>query len=730
MSLLKKSQIALLAMCSASFLQAQVGNSNSVRIDPTDTQADIIRKAITVVPHKRQYDWQKNELTCFVHFGLNTFNGVEWGNGKESPADFNPSSLDAKQWAKVMKEAGMKMAIITAKHHDGFCLWPSRYTDHSVKSSPWKSGQGNVVKEFVDACRAEGIKIGFYLSPADLFQIESPQGCYGKNKELYTQTIPSLESHQKNVSKTYTYDNLTDYDVYFMDQLYELLTEYGDVEEVWFDGAHPKPGTGQTYNRKAWYDMIRQLQPTANIAIKGPDIRWCGNEAGHTRKSEWSVVPINESPEACEWNDMTGQDLGSREKIKDAKYLVWYPSETDVSIRQGWFYRDDKQYVRSTNDLLDLWYRAVGGNCVFLLNITPDKRGLIPAKDSTNLSQMGRIIRESFADNLAKKAQVTTDGVDVMNILTDLSDQTSWIGKEKPEAHIIELQWNNPQTFNCVLMQEDIAKYSQRIEKYSVEALIGNKWKKIASGETVGYKGILRFPTVTSKFVRIIFDEVRVAPTLTELGIYNVQETLSNPLIERSVNGKISISGGSTIRYTLDGTEPTANSPLYSKPFAVAPNTIVKARIYSNGLESGVAQALFGYAKKGWKVKSTSNTKQTNLLADENPATIWISEQSDKNPGVVIDLNSVQPIKGFQYLPRADKSNKGAIINYNLLISNDGKIWKPVIEKGEFKNIRNNPMLQNVLFPSMENARYIKLESLNAVDQDTNGVAIAEFGVL
>ena len=296
---------------------------NVVIINPTDSPAEIVRKAANVVPSARQFNWQRQELTAFLHYGINTYTGREWGDGKESPAIFNPTDLDADQWIRELKAAGFKCAILTCKHHDGFCLWPSAYTEHSVKNSPWKKGKGDVVREVSDACKKYGMDFGVYLSPWD------------RNSDLY-----GTEA----------------YNDFFVKQLTELLTQYGKVSEVWFDGACGEGPNGkkQVYDFVRWYELIRKLQPEAVIAVMGPDVRWVGTETGRGREMEWSVVPKdNLDQDAIAKNsqkevltapvgDMMGQDLGSRKKIEKAKSLIWYPAEIDVSIRPGWFYHEDQ----------------------------------------------------------------------------------------------------------------------------------------------------------------------------------------------------------------------------------------------------------------------------------------------------------------------------------------------------------------------------------------------------
>ena len=334
---MKKYKLLFIILFTVFFTQAQ--KKDYAVILPTDSETDIIRKAANVVPSPRQLRWQKLELTCFFHFGVNTFTNREWGTGKEDPKIFNPKKLDANQWVKVAKDAGFKQVILTAKHHDGFCLWPTKTTEHSVKNSPWKNGKGDVVKEVADASRKQNMGFGIYLSPWD------------RNSSVYGSDA---------------------YNDFFVKQLTELLTNYGRIDEVWFDGANGEGPNGkkQVYDFDRWYKVIRELQPSATIAIMGPDVRWVGTETGYGRETEWSVVPANNLDQSVissnsqqgvafkPAGDMTGNDLGSRSKIINAKGLVWYPAETDVSIRPGWFYHpEENDKVKSItvyiNDFID-----------------------------------------------------------------------------------------------------------------------------------------------------------------------------------------------------------------------------------------------------------------------------------------------------------------------------------------------------------------------------------------
>lgn len=481
--------------------------ANFALIAPGEPPESIIRKAAVIVPSPRQWAWQQRDFIAFVHFGMNTFTGREWGEGTEDPALFNPTDFDARQWARVMKDAGMSMIIVTAKHHDGFCLWPSKFTAHSVRSSPWRGGKGDVVGDVAAACREAGLKFGVYLSPWDRHE-------------------PSFGDSPR-------------YNEHFRNQLRELLTAYGEVAEVWFDGANGEGPNGkrQEYDWPSIYKVIRELQPESVIAIMGPDVRWVGTESGYGRETEWSVVPANvQEParigaasqqhpydDAFIPIDMTKDDLGSRERIAEAKALIWYPSEVDVSIRPGWFYhadQDDK--VKTPEKLVDIYYSSVGRNGVLLLNVPPDKRGLIHENDVKALSGMRKILeatfRTDFAAGAAVRASSARKGHKAEAIL-DQDKESYWTSEEGVETAEIEFDLAAEAVFDRVLLQEHI-RAGQRIERFVLEGWDGVAWKKFAEGTTVGYKRLLRFPAVTAKRVRLVIEKSRTSPTLAAFGLY------------------------------------------------------------------------------------------------------------------------------------------------------------------------------------------------------------------
>jgi len=483
------------------YITVSAQQKNYVIINSADTEADIIRKAANVVASPRQLRWQQLELTAFFHFGINSFTGKEWGDGKEDPKLFNPFSLDANQWVRVIKAAGIKQVILTAKHHDGFCLWPTKTTSHSVKNSPWKKGNGDVVKEVALACKKFGIGFGIYLSPWDM------------NTALYGTDA---------------------YNDFFVEQLTELLTGYGRIDEVWFDGANGEGPNGkkQVYDFDRWYKLIRKLQPSATIAIMGPDVRWVGTETGYGREQEWSVVPTdNLDPNSVSANsqqgiafkpqgDMRGDDLGSREKIFKAKGLVWYPAETDVSIRPGWFYHEEENdKVKSPEKLLDIYFNSVGRNGVLLLNIPPDKSGRIHVKDIKALEQWTQLRNNIFKLNLARNSKISCSNCINQKAVVDGNPSTYLTTKNADSTTEITLKFNGNKTFNVLLLQEYIQK-GQRIEKFELEAWINNSWQKITEGTTVGHKRLVRFNNTTTSSVRLKILSSRLNPFLSEIGLY------------------------------------------------------------------------------------------------------------------------------------------------------------------------------------------------------------------
>lgn len=402
-----------------------------------------IKLAAYVVPTQRQYEWQQLELTAFIHFGINTFTGREWGDGSEDPALFHPTDFNAEQWVTSLQEAGFRMLILTAKHHDGFCLWPTQTTTHSVAASAWRNGQGDIVREVKEACDKYNMKFGVYLSPWD-----RNAGSYGDSPK---------------------------YNRMFVNQLSELLTNYGEVHEVWFDGANGEGPNGkvQEYDWARFYHVIDSLQPNAVKAIMGDDVRWVGNEHGLGRETEWSVTPLQ--PDINETITIENKrlnisplssDLGSREMIIESKTVYWYPSEVDVSMRPGWFYHpEEDEQVKTVRELVDIYYQSVGMNSVLLLNVPPDRRGRLHEVDVERLRQFGAYISNTFKNNKL------TDGTILWKARSGASKEYNMIPGE---------------TINTIMLQEDIRK-GQRVEAFKVEGFVNDEWVFLTEGTTIGY---------------------------------------------------------------------------------------------------------------------------------------------------------------------------------------------------------------------------------------------------
>lgn len=452
---------------------------------------ELDKKLIEIRPTDRQVGHQQMEFYAFVHFTVNTFTDKEWGDGTESPSVFNPTELDCDQWVKACKSAGMTGLILTAKHHDGFCLWPSAYTDHCIKNSPYKNGKGDIVKEAAEACKRGGLKFGVYLSPWD------------RNSPLYGQGKA--------------------YDDYYCNQLTELLTNYGEMFSVWFDGACGEGPNGkkQVYDWDRYYETVRSLQPDACISVSGPDVRWCGNEAGDTRECEWSVVASSLSDGTAV--SSMDKDLGSREIMKKADRISWRAAEVDTSLRPGWFYhKKENSKVRSLKTLTDIYFRSIGGNCTLLLNIPPDTRGLFHENDVKRLEDLGTVIKSAFAVCLSEDAVFYADkddGVNKIDNVREDSYSTYYSSADGENSVTVTITLPESRKIKMLVMKENIL-LSQRIEKFTVECQHGKVWKHLYDGTTVGYKKIVRFRPVKTNAVRITVKDSRIAPTFSHIALY------------------------------------------------------------------------------------------------------------------------------------------------------------------------------------------------------------------
>ncbi|MFH9420929.1 alpha-L-fucosidase [Streptomyces sp. NPDC017529] len=511
----------------ASPCQGPVRPASQMAVQPCDTPARIIEKAAHIVPTAAQLAWQQREVTAFTHFGMNTFTGREWGSGTEDPKWFAPPRIDVDQWMRAYKAAGAEQVMLTAKHHDGFVLHPSRYTPHTVRASP---GQPDVVGAYVRAARKAGLKVGLYLSPSDGAELphawharwveevrrkqaegrplslpervaledrgRAPAGLgrFGNGSAVTERTLPTLvpgddraDAVRDGRLPSFTV-RADDYDAYYLNQVYELLTQYGPVEELWLDGANPWAGAGitQKYDVRQWFETIRRLSPRT-VVFQGPQgVRWVGNEKGVARETEWSVTPSAVDP----WsvlsgglpNDSTDADIGSRAKLlaPATKYLQWYPAEADVSLRTGWFHHPWER-PKTPEQLVDLYEKSVGRNASLLLNVPPGRGGRIAAADVSSLAAFGRAVRDTYGRNVLEGVPGARPG---------------------------------GVPFDRVGLGEDL-RFGQRVERFAVEARTGGAWRRIAEGTTVGHRRILALPApVTADAVRVRVLAARAAPRL------------------------------------------------------------------------------------------------------------------------------------------------------------------------------------------------------------------------
>ncbi|WP_228238398.1 alpha-L-fucosidase [Allomuricauda sp. M10] len=451
------------------------------------------------IPSDDQLIWHRMELNAFVHFTINTFTDKEWGYGDESPELFDPSAFDADQWIKTLKDAGFKGVILTAKHHDGFALWPSKYTEHSIKNSPFQGGQGDIVKSVSESAKKYGLKFGTYLSPWD------------RNRADYGEAS---------------------YMEYYRDQLKELFTGYGPVFEMWFDGANGGDGyydgarETRTIDRQRYYDwpntlaMVDSIQPQVLFfSDAGPDIRWVGNERGLAGETNWNTITpdtLYAGKAGIEELLQQGAEGGSH----------WIPAEVDVSIRPGWFYHQSQDsLVRSAENLFQLYLTSVGRGSNLLLNVPPDRRGLFHEKDVASLQGFRKILDSVFKKDLVKSAQITAEsfrGNDERFSPSNLNDgngDTYWATDDEVVQTSFEISFGVPKSMNYLLLQEYIP-LGQRVAAFEVQVPKGNGWETIAKGTTIGYKRILEFGGIEASKLRIKITDALGCPVISNVGVY------------------------------------------------------------------------------------------------------------------------------------------------------------------------------------------------------------------
>jgi alpha-L-fucosidase len=744
-----------------------------VALEPGESPESILEKAAHVAPSPRQMAFHELEYTCFIHFGPNTFTGVEWGNGKEDPKVFNPGeTLDTDQWCRVAKAAGMRLMLITVKHHDGFCTWQTRYNERfSVRGIPWREGKGDVLRELAESCKRHGLKLGVYLSPADLFQIEDAEGLYGNGSSYVDSVIPTDPAKFRNAPTTVRADKpdgapvfelkTDDYNRYFMNQLYELLTEYGPIHEVWFDGAHPKRKGDQRYLKQEWFDLIRRLAPEA-VIFGGPDVRWCGNEAGKTRSAEWNVLPVQGIAESGV--DRPDQDVGTNQRIVLPEYMVYgetYQSrylyylipEINTSIRAGWFWRNEhEQAVRSADDVFDIYERAVGGNGVFLLNVPPDSSGRLAPRDVASLEEAGRRIRATYEDFSVMAGAASQDAPAVL----DGNPSSHWQPGGKTGEFIVRLP--EARQVNRVVLQEAIDTVGQRVARHALDVEVDGSWQEVAVGETLGYKRILRFPTVETAAFRVRVLESRLQPALRSFSAHFYRMPAPSLRITREAGGLVAIQAPTAagfawkphgqgdpsaatslrIHYTLDGSEPGADSPRYEQPFALPGGGLVRAvALTADGTAGPVSDAEVAIEPRGWSIRACSSeqgeTYAGGKAIDGDPATYWHSRWNPDDPHphhLEIDFGRAHDLRAVTYLPRQDRAVPDGMVEAGeLSFSRDGKDWsKP--QPFTLGNLVNDPSERVILLDKpLKGARFLRFTSKQGAASKPYAAA-AEIGVL
>lgn len=597
---------------------------------------------ILPVPEPKQVEWQQMETYAFIHFGLNTFNDREWGYGDTDPKTFNPTNLDCEQWAQTLVKAGMKGVILTAKHHDGFCLWPFEGTDYSVKNSPWKNGQGNVVKELSEACKKYGLKFAVYLSPWD--------------------------RHQANYGTP-------EYLPYFYAQLHDLLTNYGPVFEVWFDGANGGDGwyggakdirtidRKNYYNYPRIYEMLDSIQPQAIIfSDGGPGCRWVGNEKGFAGATNWSFLRKGEVH--------PGYDKSYELQYGHPDGNQWVPAECDVSIRPGWFYHpEEDDRVKSPDQLVDLYYRSVGHNATLLLNFPVDRRGLIHPVDSTNAVRFHEMIQQQLKTNLVAgmtpKVSNERGGDFVASALTDDNFDTYWATEDGVTTADIEFSFDTPTRMNRMMLQEYIP-LGQRVKAFVVEYLDKDTWLPVKLNEettTIGYKRLLRFETVETKGIRIRITDARGPLCLSNVGVYDAGN-VSDSFVEKVED-------------------------IESVPYLLPDVKVEEA------------------------AKASDKQAQTTCFVE-----------GDR---LLIDLQEERLVSSLHFLPDQGEPNKGLIANYEIRVGTSKEAVNQLIKAGEFSNIQNNPVMQSVFFTPVK-ARYIELKATRMI-RAGEPMGFAELGV-
>lgn len=652
------------------------------------------------IPTPDQVEWQKMEQYAFVHFGLNTFNDLEWGYGDTPAQTFDPTDLDADQWASIIKAAGLKGVILTAKHHDGFNLWQSKYTEYSVKNSPWRDGTGDMVREFIDACGRHNLKVGLYLSPWD-------------------------RNHAQYGGPEYT--------EYFHNQISELINEYCDsvdLFEYWFDGANGGDGyyggardkrnidANNYYNYEKAVDIIHARFPKAMIfGGTVPTIRWIGNESGWAGQTNWSMLKSEQKAEQYPYGDRNGED--------------WIPAEVDVSIRPGWFYHPSEDHqVRSVSNLVNIYYQSVGRNANLLLNFPVALNGKIHPTDSARIVEWWQTIQTELKTDLLADASVevsTRRGWKFRaSKINDADWDTYWATPDGDTTAEVTFTFDQPTTINRLLLQEYIP-LGQRVALFSADYFADGRWSPLPTTDsmtTIGYKRIIRFKNITAEKLRVNFLDARGCLVINNIEAFCAPALMSEPVITRDKKAMVTIKSGdlsSVVYYTTDGAEPTLNSTRYSAPFLCDGKAIIKAIAQDQADTkrlSPISAKTFDVLPTNFKIKGTD----ASTMFDSNPYSVYTVPQGTAN--LNIELDQEYDIAGFTYLPDQSRSGGGMISSYELWI-NGSKV-----AGGEFSNIKSNPIEQTIMLDKSIRTKNMRLVIKSLVEDRGDRAIIAEFGIV
>jgi len=675
-----------------------------------------------VLPSEPHLRWQELEQYVLVHFTPTTFQNKEWGYGDANPQIFNPLKFDANQIVNAAKSGGFKGVILVAKHHDGFCLWPTKTTPYNISKSPFRNGKGDMVKEFEVATRNAGMQFGLYCSPWD------------RNNEAYGK--PAY------VDKYRT-------------QLRELYSNYGKLFITWFDGANGGDGYYGGKNEKrnidrstyyGWdstWGISRKMQPGAVIFADNGDVRWVGNEKGFANETSWAT--FNPEPVAGKTKAAPGETNTKKSPEGTRNGQFWKPAECDVPLRKGWFYHtNEDDQVKSVSKLFDIYCKTVGRGGCLDLGLAPDTTGLLHQNDVKALKDFGDFLKQLFANNLAKSAVITASevrGGDYQSFgtknLTDEDRYSYWATSDEVKKAFITLEWKKEQTFNVIRLRENI-KLGQRIEKIEIDAFTDGNWKKVGEATSIGGNRLVRLQNyISTSKLRIRIEESPVCIALSDVGVFKEPEQLAVPKIKRDKDGMVSISTEvpvNKIHYTIDGTEPTVQSPVYGSAFSFLASGDVKAKSFGTNMKSGeTAIQSFNVCKKDWKVISATfenqeKEKSSNAI-DEDTETVWSTSghasATTLPQSIIIDMGKEMTIVSLSYLPRQNGTG-GIVKNYQWQTSMDNTTWTTVAE-GEFSNLKSNPVEQNIALQVQVKARYLKFIGTSSVDG--NYITVAELGV-